>query len=120
MENAERSKDIGNPMSVFTVDSIRNDPDIFKKIDSLKVEYRSDPEILAILNTFEQQVAGLRLSKWLPKGLARKTAMVLLIVLSLVGMTYFHTAYWLMLLLLVPMFSPRCVGETLMFLGRLR
>jgi hypothetical protein len=64
------------------------------------------------------QVHGYALSKWLPDGFVRNGLMLLFTALGIFGLFYdFHRL--LFFLILVPLFSPRAVGEVTAFVGRM-
>ena len=96
-----------------------SDPNVLGKIEFLRSQTK-DQEVLAVLDNFAAGIAGFRLSTWLPKGLARKLMMLGVVFVVFIGVLQNQSLYWLLLLLLLPMFSPRCVGETLSFIAQFR
>lgn len=60
-------------------------------------------------------MAGFMLRSWLPLGTARKVIMGVIILVALIG-TIFDKR-WLLMLLVVCIFSPRIVGEFTYALG---
>ena len=65
------------------------------------------------------KLAGAMMSSWLPADTERKVVMLIIFLISVYGM--FNASGWFFLLwiLLIP-FSPRCVGEIAVFLGRMK
>jgi hypothetical protein len=63
------------------------------------------------------QLAGTLMSPWIPFGWERRSAML---VISIVGLYFamYGPKFGTIVFLLVPMFSPRCVGETCLIIGR--
>lgn len=96
-----------------------NDPQLLQKIEALKSQ-TADEEILAIIDKFAAGIAGSRLRSWLPRGTGRKLAMLGIAAATVFGVVYGQSPYWLLLLLMLPTFSPRVVGEILFFVSRLR
>ncbi len=90
--------------------------EIFRKIlenKELSEELeRVSPGIIA-------KMSGNIMSSWLPHGVRRKVAMLVITVSSLVGGMVYDLR-WLYLLFLLPLFSPRIVGELTVFFGKLR
>jgi hypothetical protein len=96
-----------------------NDPQLLQKIEALKGQ-TTDAEILVILDKFAAGIAGSRLRSWLPRGTGRKLIMLGIAAATVFGVVYGQSPYWLLLLLLLPTFSPRAMGEALLFISRLR
>ena len=96
-----------------------NDPRLLQKIEALKAQ-TTDEEILALLDNLAAGFAGLRLRAWLPRAAGRRLIMIGICPVAVLGAVYGQSLYWLLLLLLPPLFSPRAMGETLSFIGRLR
>jgi hypothetical protein len=66
----------------------------------------------------KDQVYGYTLSKWLPDGIVRNGLMLLFAVLGLLGLfSDFHR--FLVFFILVPLFSPRVMGEVSALVGRI-
>ena len=64
------------------------------------------------------QVYGYSLSQWLPDGIVRNGFMLLFAALGLLGLfSGFHR--FLFFFILIPLFSPRAVGEVAALLGRI-
>lgn len=68
----------------------------------------------------QDQMTGYLLSFWLPQGLWRKVVMFALIVVAVVGTLTTGSLWYLLLLLVACMFSPRIVGILAVFIGNLR
>jgi hypothetical protein len=62
------------------------------------------------------QMAGYLMSPWLPHGTTRKIIMVVIVLIALVGVVY-SCKLFILLLLILPFFSPRIVGEIARFIG---
>lgn len=94
-------------------DEVKKVGDVVSKVledENLSAEDREKFE------TLQSQVAGYLLSPWLPVGAGRKAIMLALIVIGGYGLMIdkpLITLCWLM----VPLFSPRLVGETLRMIG---
>jgi len=68
--------------------------------------------------SLEAQIAGYLLSQWFPVGNGRRLLMAAIAITAVGGALAGH--FWLLwLMLLLPFFSPRLVGETVIFLRRL-
>jgi hypothetical protein len=81
--------------------------------DNLSAEERQKLEIS------QAQMSGYLFSPWLPVGTGRKAIMLALIIIGVYGLMIdkpLIALTWLM----VPLFSPRLVGETLRFIGSLK
>jgi len=100
-----------------------NDPQLIEKMEALNEALRgqtTDAETLAILDTFSARIAGARLHTWLPRGAVRKLIMLGILVFAVFGAVNSRSLYWLLLLLALPTFSPRAMGETFVFIARFR
>jgi hypothetical protein len=64
------------------------------------------------------KMAGYLLSPWLPIGVGRKIVMVVIFLIALLGSLL--NPFCLLLLIILPLFSPRVIGEIVSFLGRPR
>jgi hypothetical protein len=64
------------------------------------------------------QMSGYLLSPWLPHGAARKVVMIVIALVAVLGYLMTGSGYFLLALLLLPMFSPRLVGEAARALGK--
>ncbi len=64
------------------------------------------------------EISGYLLSQWLPSGWGRKIAMAIIFLIAVLGS--FKSTWFLLLLLLLPLFSPRIVGEVARFFGKLK
>jgi hypothetical protein len=62
-------------------------------------------------------LAGYLCSFWFPRDIGRRIIMVVITIASLTGYFIYNQKWFLLLLLILPMFSPRIVGETLYCLG---
>ena len=76
--------------------------------------------ICAEEKTRSDRIAGSLLHPWLPWGMGRKLIMLGILAVALFGAVYSESPYWLLLMLALPAFSPRAVGETLVFIARFR
>lgn len=65
----------------------------------------------------QQELAGLAFRPWLPYGLWRKVSMLMTAVAALGGFAITGSGYCLVGLLMVPLSSPRWVGEVLVTYG---
>lgn len=65
------------------------------------------------------QMAGYLLSSWLPRDATREIIMVIIALVAIVGGFIYGQKLFYLLLLILPFFSPRIVGEVAMFLGRI-
>ena len=64
--------------------------------------------------------AGLLLRPWLPWG-ARRQALMFILIIGIIALSFALASLLPLFLLVIPAsFSPRLVGETLVFIGRLR
>lgn len=83
------------------------------EVENLSAEDRENFE------TLRSQVAGYLFSPWLPVGVGRKAIMLALIVIGGYGLMIdkpLIALCWPM----VPLFSPRIVGETLRMIGAMK
>jgi len=64
-------------------------------------------------------MTGYLLNPWLPHGATRKILMVAIALVGLVGGVVYGQKFFFLLLLILPFFSPRIVGEVAMFIGRI-
>jgi len=94
-----------------------SDPQLFEKIEALKRQ-TTNGELLALLDRAADRIAGASLHAWLPRGVVRKLVMLGIVIAAAVGVIESKSLHWLWLLLLLPLFSPRAVGETANFLGQ--
>lgn len=65
------------------------------------------------------QMTGYLLSSWLPRDTKRKVMMLVIALVTLIGGLIYGQKLFFLLLLILPFFSPRIVGEVAMFLGRI-
>jgi hypothetical protein len=80
--------------------------------DGLTTEQREKLERTASL------LAGYQMSFWLPTTPLRKVLMVLFVVIGILG-TFKWSPWFALFILLSCSFSPRVVGEVLLFIGKL-
>lgn len=113
-ENQKIKQEVLVVLQAFEVDP--HDPQVLPKIAALKAR-TSDKDMLVILDNFESQVAGYQLSGWIPRGVGRKFIMMGIVVAAALGVVY-SSLPWLLLLFLLPLFSPRAMGEAAFFSGR--
>ena len=64
------------------------------------------------------QMAGYLARSWLPAGIMRKMLMLIIALISIMTAELYQNNSFYWLLLLLPMFSLRIVGETANFLGK--
>ncbi len=64
------------------------------------------------------QLAGVLLSSWLPRDWGRKIIMLIILLLAVFGALKIDVLF-LLLLLILPIFSPRMMGGLIMFIGRI-
>jgi len=95
---------------------IKKTSDLVKKAlqnDNLSVDERQRLEIS------QAQMSGYLCSTWLPVGIGRKSVMVALLIIGIYGVVIdkpIIAVCWL----LVPLFSPRLVGEFLLMIGTIK
>ncbi len=81
-----------------------------------------NPELLNELDKvnpgLKNQISGYVLSKWLPNGVGRKIIMLALLLLGIYGL-FFGSHWFLISWAIIPIFSPRIVGEVATFFGRI-
>jgi hypothetical protein len=65
----------------------------------------------------QTQIAGALLSDWLPSGIMRRMIMFILLLIGLYGFLS-EGGYLMFSWLLLPLFSPRCVGEIAYAIGK--
>jgi hypothetical protein len=65
----------------------------------------------------ENAIAGYLLRRWIPRGFVRKGIMLCICIGGLYGLFTDHP-YAMLLWLLLPLFSPRAVGELAFLIGR--
>lgn len=65
------------------------------------------------------EIAGHLMRPWLPQGFVRRSVMLAILLLALLGLFGGAPALALFILIL-PFFSPRVVGELAMWIGRLK
>lgn len=59
------------------------------------------------------------LSRWLPRGMARKIIMIAIVLVAFIGgFVYGHKLFYLFLLIL-PFFSPRIIGRVFILSGKI-
>lgn len=94
-------------------------PDHFwKEISRLSSSPHLSLESREQLKIINAMLAGRAVSKWLPAGWVRRTIMAGLLVAGVSGvMANNPKVYWC--LLLIPLFSPRCIGWLNFKLGQL-
>jgi len=64
-------------------------------------------------------LAGVLMSSWLPADFGRKTIMLVIFLVAVLG-AFIANGKFLLLLLLLPLFSPRMMGELMVFIGRMK
>jgi hypothetical protein len=67
----------------------------------------------------KSQMAGYLLSSWLPRDTKRKVIMLIIVLTALIGGFIYGQKLFYLVLLILPFFSPRVVGEIALFLGRI-
>jgi hypothetical protein len=70
------------------------------------------------LDRVASMIAGYLMRPWLPGGLTRKVLMFLLLIIGLIGALKWSLWFGL-LIIFAATFSPRLVGESLLFIGTL-
>lgn len=97
-------------------DQIRSTADFIAnslKNDKLSTEERKE------LETTLNQMSGYLCSPWLPVGISRKVIMLALLLIGIYGITisqHMLAVCWL----LIPLFSPRLMGEILRIVGKIK
>jgi len=67
----------------------------------------------------QAKIAGALMRSWLPSGWVRKVLMLIIFLIMLFGL--FNGQYfYLLLIFLLAIFSPRVIAEVAMFIGRLK
>src|SRR5260370_17586667 len=94
------------------------DPRIFQKIALIKSQTQNK-EILMLLDDFQARIAGARLSTWFPRGVGRRLMMVAIALIAVAGAVYVGSLHWLLVLLVIPLFSPPLFSKLVLFIGRL-
>lgn len=64
----------------------------------------------------KSKMAGYLLSPWLPISWTRRIIMVIIIIVAIFRISI---SLWFLLLFLLPLFSPRIVGEIVRFFGKI-
>ena len=82
------------------------------KSDDLTVEQREELEV------HSAKLSGVLLSIWFPMGIARKLIMVVIFLVGIYGLVI-GNHYFLFSWIILPMFSPRLMGEVSYFMGRI-
>jgi hypothetical protein len=82
------------------------------KGDDLTIEQREELEIL------QAKLSGGLLSIWFPMGIGRKLIMVVIFLVGIYGLVI-GNHYFLFSWIILPMFSPRLMGEVSYFMGRI-
>jgi hypothetical protein len=67
----------------------------------------------------KDQMAGILLSPWLPSGLIRKMIMLIIVAIAIIGALFYKNNLFYLLLLILPIFSPRSMGEILFIYGKI-
>ncbi|MFZ6022016.1 MAG: hypothetical protein ACOYT9_00920 [Patescibacteria group bacterium] len=89
-----------------------------QEIDRLLKEGNLTPEERQKFEKIRAQLAGVLLSPWLPVDWGRRSIMFFIFLIGLYGMIQGHT-FLASLWLLLPIFSPRIVGEVAYALGKI-
>jgi hypothetical protein len=76
-------------------------------------------EIGKVHSGIKDQMAGFLLHPWLPVGIGRKIIMLVIVLVSITAAEIYQNNFFYLLLLILPFFSPRISGETLMFIGKI-
>ena len=76
-------------------------------------------ELEKVQSGIKAQMAGYLAHPWLPVGITRKIVMIIIVLISITAAEIYknNSFYWLLLML--PIFSPRIVGETLYLIGKI-
>jgi len=77
------------------------------------------PEEKNKFNELNAQLAGAMLSSWLPADWIRRILMVIIFLVGFYGI-FEISSYFLILLILSLLFSPRIVGEIAIFMGKIK
>jgi hypothetical protein len=79
----------------------------------------TDPVTRKQLEETSRAIAGYLMSPWLPWGIGRKLVMLTLVTAGICGSILSGTSYWLLLLFVASIFSPRLTGEATYLAGRI-
>jgi hypothetical protein len=89
-----------------------------EEIAKLLLEGNLTEEEKQKFETLQAQLAGVLLRPWLPFGWARRSIMIILLLVGVYGLTE-ESKYLMVAWLLLPFFSPRFVGEFSNLLGKI-
>jgi len=93
-----------------------NTDELLKEV--LENEQLAD-ELESVTPGIKAQMAGYLLRSWFPRDAKRRiTMLVIALVAVMGGFVYGHKLFYLLLLVL-PLFSPRIVGELILFRARM-
>ena len=93
--------------------------DEYKVIKKVMEDKELADELEQVSPGLKAQMAGYLLSPWLPHGAIRKIIMIIIALFALIGGVKFGQKLFFLLLILLPIFSPRIVGEVSLFIGKL-
>jgi len=97
---------------------LKETKEIYKKLQKIKGLKGLSSKERETFDKLQSQLAGAMLSSWLPADTGRRVIMLILFLVAVVAT--FKVSVWFLLLLLVPLLlSPRTVGEAAIFLGKL-
>jgi hypothetical protein len=64
------------------------------------------------------QMAGYLLSKWFPVGIKQRIIAVIIVLIIILGVAVYKNDLFYLLLFILPIFSPRIVGEMVNMFGK--
>lgn len=91
--------------------------DEYEAIKKIMEDKELADEMEEVSPGIKAQMAGYLLSPWLPHGATRKILMIIIALVGLVGGGVYGQKLFFLLLLILPFFSPRIIGEVARFIG---
>ncbi|MFA5080778.1 MAG: hypothetical protein WC472_04140 [Candidatus Paceibacterota bacterium] len=90
-----------------------------KKINKILKEDNLPEDLKDALKETEIALAVLSMNCWLPKDLGRKIIMLVILIIGISGAMAGNTR-WLLILLILPFFSPKIIMKLAIIAGRLK
>jgi len=91
---------------------------LFRAISKLEESGILTEEQKKEFSDLKSSISGVLLSSWLPADSGRKYIMLIILFIAICG-TLAGIPRFLFLLLILPLFSPRVIGEVVVFFGRI-